>query len=96
MPHIYIYINIYIYILIYIYTYTYIYICIFGQALAGTPVGEFSSVSIDKLFAWFQWTKLQPSVLCLPRLGPPVQETVEAQISHGHGDELCSLTHFCH
>jgi hypothetical protein len=34
--------------------------------------------------------------LCLPRLGPPVQETVEAQISQGHGDELCSLTHFCH
>ena len=28
--------------------YIYIYICFFGQALAGTPVGEFSSVSIDR------------------------------------------------
>ena len=79
----------------YIYIYINIYL-FFGQALAGTPVEEFSSGSIDQLFAWFQWTKLQPSVLCLPRLGPPVQETVEAQISQGHGDELCSLTHFCH
>ena len=68
----------------------------FGQALAGTPVEEFSSGSIDQLFAWFQGTKLQPSVLCLPRLTPPVQQAVEAQISQGHGDELCSLTHFCH
>ena len=74
----------------------YIYIFVFLQALAGTPVEEFSSGSIDQLFAWFQWTKLQPSVLCLPRLGPPVQEAVEAQMSQRHGDELCSLTHFRH
>ena len=85
-----------IYIYMYIYILILIYVCFFGQALAGTPVDEFSSGSVDQLFAWFQWTKLQPSVLCLPRLGPPVQETVEAQISQGHGDELCSLTHFCH